>query len=63
MYWADWGSTKLRIESANLDGSARRVFYSGKLTPTDASSPDAAVVEMQHPFGLTIDYDTEELYW
>ena len=53
MYWADWGSNP-RIEVANLDGSDRQVF----LNRSNSASKD-----LQHPFGLTIDYDENKLYW
>ncbi len=54
MYWADWGSTKTRIEVANLDGTNRQVF----LNASNTNSQD-----MEHPFGLAIDYDEDMLYW
>ena len=51
MYWADLGSNP-RIEVANLDGSDRQVF----LNRSNSASKD-----LQHPFGLTIDYDEKQI--
>ena len=53
MYWADWGKNQ-RIEVANLDGSNRQVF----LNTSNSASKD-----LQHPFGITIDYSEDKLYW
>ena len=47
MFWSDWGVNG-RIESANMDGSGRRVLV------------DAMV---QWPTGLAIDYPARRLYW
>ena len=47
MYWTDWGQPA-KIEEASMDGSSRRVLHD-----TDLGWPN----------GLTIDYDTQTLYW
>ena len=52
MYWADWGKRNPRIEVANLDGSDRKVFFN------ISNSTD-----IEHPFGLTLDYDDDMMYW
>ncbi len=47
MYWTDYGTLD-KIERASMDGTSRRVLHSTGLTS---------------PFGLTLDYDTQNLYW
>ncbi|WAR10070.1 LRP1-like protein, partial [Mya arenaria] len=47
VFWSDWGKDS-RIERANLDGS-RRVQY--------------VYTNISQPWGLTIDYNTNMLYW
>ena len=47
MYWSDWGVVP-KIERARLDGSQREVFINESIS---------------HPYGLTLDYDTNTLYW
>ncbi|KAL3854930.1 hypothetical protein ACJMK2_014165, partial [Sinanodonta woodiana] len=47
-FWADWGSEP-KIEKACLDGSNRTVFVSK--------------INITTPYGLTIDYETNMLYW
>ena len=47
MYWTDWGSSP-KIERASMDGTHRTVLHS-----TDLVWPNA----------LTIDYETQTLYW
>lgn len=47
MYWTDTGGLN-KIESASMDGTSRRVLHANSLT---------------NPFGLTLDIDTQTLYW
>eukprot|EP00095_Tigriopus_kingsejongensis_P004525 maker-scaffold532_size145644-snap-gene-0.29 protein:Tk04525 transcript:maker-scaffold532_size145644-snap-gene-0.29-mRNA-1 annotation:"low-density lipoprotein receptor-related protein 6 isoform x1" len=47
MYWSSWGGETPLIEEANLDGSGRRVFQSN----------------VGRANGLTMDYQTQRLYW
>ena len=47
MYWTDWGSEP-RIERASMDGSNRTTLHTTNL---------------RWPNGLTIDYDSQTLYW
>lgn len=47
MYWTDDGSVN-RIEAASMDGTSRRIIHSTSLTS---------------PYGLTLDIDTQTLYW
>lgn len=47
MYWTDYG-TVVRIERASMDGSSRTSLHT---------------TELSRPYGLTIDYDTQTLYW
>ena len=47
MYWTDYGTLD-KIERASMDGTSRTVIHS-----TDLSTP----------YGLTLDYDTQTLYW
>ena len=47
MYWTDWG-TPGKIERASMDGSSRVVLHSTNL---------------RWPNALTLDYDTQTLYW
>lgn len=47
MYWTDYGTFD-RIERASMDGTSRTVLHN-----TDLSAP----------YGLTLDYDTQTLYW
>lgn len=47
MYWTDWGQPA-KIEVASMDGSSHRVLHDTNLG---------------WPNGLTIDYDTQTLYW
>ena len=47
MFFGDWGA-KPKIVQARLDGSDRKNFIS---------------TEIKAPFGLTVDYDTNHLYW
>ena len=47
MYWTDTGSVP-KIERASMDGSARMLLHSTSLST---------------PYGLTIDIDTQTLYW
>lgn len=49
MYWVNRGEKgKTLIEAAGMDGSDRQVL---------------AVVSMEDPLGLTLDYITGRLYW
>ena len=47
MFWTDWGSSP-RIESASMSGNGRCLLHSTNLV---------------WPNGLTIDYDTQNIYW
>lgn len=47
MYWTDYG-TVVRIERASMDGALRTNLHT---------------TELSAPYGLTIDYDTQTLYW
>ena len=47
MYWTDWGEPA-KIERASMDGSDRIVLHDTGLT---------------WPYGLTIDYELQRLYW
>jgi len=47
MYWTDWGSSP-KIEKASMDGTSRTVLFGTGL---------------RWPNGLTLDYDTQTLYW
>lgn len=50
MFWSDWGETP-KIESAHMDGSQRKILMSNKTS------------FIYWPNGLTIDYETNMLYW
>ena len=47
MYWTDWG-TVAKIERASMDGTSREVLHNTNLV---------------WPHALTLDYDTQILYW
>ena len=47
MYWTDYGSSP-KIERASMDGTSRSVLHNTSLN---------------RPYGLTLDYDTQTLYW
>ncbi len=47
MYWTDYGTID-KIERASMDGTSRTVLHSTGLSA---------------PYGLTLDYDTQTLYW
>ena len=47
MYWTDTGAVN-KIERASMDGTSRIALHSTDLT---------------HPYGLTLDIDTQTLYW
>ena len=47
MYWTDWG-TVAKIERASMDGTSREVLHNTSLI---------------WPNALTLDYDTQTLYW
>jgi len=47
MYWTDHGSVP-KIETASMDGTSRTAIHTTTLTTT---------------YGLTLDYDTQTLYW
>lgn len=47
MYWTDVGTVN-KIERASMDGTSRRALHSTSLTT---------------PYGLTLDIDTQTLYW
>ena len=47
MYWTDWGLVP-RIEQASMDGAARTVIID---------------TDLNQPWGITIDYDDNRLYW
>lgn len=47
MYWTDTGTVD-KIEGASMDGTSRRVIHSTSLSL---------------PYGLTLDIDTQTLYW
>ena len=47
MYWTDYGSLD-KIERASMDGKSRTVLHSTGLST---------------PYGLTLDFDTQTLYW
>ena len=47
MYWTDWG-TVAKIERASMDGTSREVLHNTNLV---------------WPNALTLDYDTQILYW
>ena len=49
MFWSDWGDTPM-IETAYMDGSSRKTL----LNNTEL---------IFWPNGLTIDYQTDLLYW
>jgi low density lipoprotein receptor-related protein 5/6 len=50
MFWSDWGDVP-KIETAYMDGSSRK----------DLISNNTALVFW--PNGLTLDYETDLLYW
>ena len=50
MYWSDWGDVP-KIEKAYMDGSSRKALLSNKSRL------------IFWPNGLTIDYQTDLLYW
>ena len=50
MFWSDWGNIP-KIERAYMDGSARKALISNKTGL------------IYWPNGLTIDYQTDLLYW
>ena len=47
MYWSDWGGVR-KIERASMDGEARQILHNSRLL---------------WPFGLTLDYQNQVLYW
>ncbi len=47
MYWTDTGTVN-KIERASMDGTSRRALHSTNLN---------------NPYGLTLDIDTQTLYW
>ena len=47
MYWTDNGNVP-KIEKASMDGTSRTAIHTTTLTT---------------PYGLTLDYDTQTLYW
>ena len=47
MYWTDYGTVD-KIERASMDGTSRTVLHNTDLTT---------------PYGLTLDYTTQTLYW
>ena len=47
MYWTDYGTVD-RIERASMDGKSRTVLHNTGLSA---------------PYGLTLDYATQTLYW
>ena len=47
MYWTDYGTVD-KIERASMDGTSRTVLHSTSL---------------RTPYGITLDYDTQTLYW
>ncbi|ESN97520.1 hypothetical protein HELRODRAFT_85424, partial [Helobdella robusta] len=47
LFWSDWG-LRPRIERSNLDGSSRRSLVTNNI---------------RWPNGLTIDYETERIFW
>ncbi len=47
MYWTDYGTID-KIERASMDGTSRTVLHSTGLSA---------------PYGLTLDYNTQTLYW
>lgn len=47
MYWTDQ-TVSAKIERASMDGTGRQVLHSTRL---------------RHPYGITIDYKTQRLYW
>lgn len=47
MYWTDYGTLD-KIERASMDGTSRTVLHSTGLST---------------PYGLTLDYNTQTLYW
>ena len=57
MYWTDWGSTNPQIEKARMDGSEREVIINNKMLKGDKN------IQIKWPNGLTIDFDTDEIYW
>ena len=47
MYWTDTGSIR-KIEKASMDGTSRKILHNTNLN---------------YPYGLTLDIDTQTLYW
>ena len=47
MYWTDWGAVA-KIERASMDGTSREVLHNTNLV---------------WPTALTLDYNTQTLYW
>lgn len=48
MYWTDYYSTVPKIQRVSMDGTSKTILHD-----TDLSAP----------YGLTIDYDTQTIYW
>lgn len=48
MYWSVLESNNARIEKASMDGENHTIVHDS---------------ELQQPYGLTIDYDQQVLYW
>lgn len=48
MYWTAYGNYEDQIERASMDGTSREVLHSTNLL---------------NPLGLTMDYDSQTLYW
>ena len=48
LYWTDYYSTVPKIQRVSMDGTGKTILHDTSLTA---------------PYGLTLDYDTQTLYW
>lgn len=48
IYWTEWNRNFARIQRASMDGTIRTILHQQNI---------------QRPYGLTIDYDNQVLYW
>ncbi|XP_047139272.1 low-density lipoprotein receptor-related protein 1 isoform X1 [Hydra vulgaris] len=56
IYWTDWDNKAPKIERSNLDGSNRIVLVNTTIMKSIGEN-------IGWPNGLTIDYDTDTIYW
>ena len=48
LYWSDYDSTVPKIQRISMDGTRQEIIHDTSLT---------------HPYGITIDYDSQVLFW